>query len=235
MDYSMAGAGFQLLSSAVQGYNAASITRTQTKTSNAIRDANNRTIAAVNEKNAAGTALARWRQSVYNSRVLDKVESDQYSSEVNFQRQMDIRAKAGFSANVKAAEESGRQQAAAAFSGVTGSVVDVIDGTSRLRNDIQRQQFETTNGQLAYDHGVQQAAQGRADLDQMDFSVILDNIATSDYGKTIQPYTNPLPGLQVGSIIELGKGLANFKWDSAPSADPFASFYQGGTTSTDDR
>lgn len=224
-DMGLYSAGLSAIGSLAQGWATAGIASAQAAASKRITAANNKATAAINSRNEVLTGIQRWQQQVRNKRVLTKVENDQESSEVNYQRQMDMRTQQGFAMNIKAAEQSGRQQAAAAASGVTGSVVDVIDGTSVLRQHIAQKAFDTTNSQLSYDHQRQQTSQRLADLDQMDYSIILDNNVLQDYTQTVQQRTSVLPGFTAKDAIALGKGLADFSFSgSSGSSDSLDAF-----------
>jgi hypothetical protein len=190
MDMSLVSGGYSAFNSVVSAYFGNQAESYKADAANQIREGNNAVLAKVNERNSAITALQRWRQGVANSRVYEAVKANQDALTANFNRARDQRARANFATNIRGAEESGRQQASAAASGITGSVVDVIDMTSRLRRGIETTATRQAEKQMTYDFDKQQLATRLATLDTLDYSVILDNQQIMDYGRNQAKTTN---------------------------------------------
>jgi hypothetical protein len=144
---------------------------------------NNQTIAATNARNSELTALQRWAQDVRNSRVNEAVARTQEALTVNFNRSRDARTRANFADNLRQAEEAGRMAAGAAASGVTGSVVGVIDATRQLKNELKNTARLDLEHQLVTDEKQKEFEARWALEDQKDSSLIFDNPQGLDYAK----------------------------------------------------
>lgn len=225
MDMSLASAGIGAVTGFANSLINNSAARHQAAAANQIREGNNAVTVKVNARNAAVTSLQRWRQGVSNSRVYEAVAANQEALATNFNRARDSKTRSNFSASVRAAEESGRQQASAAASGITGSVVDVINMTSTLRRGIEQQASLEAEGQMASDFNKQEFAQRWATLDSLDYSLIFDNQQIMDYGRNVAVTTNPFAAAIQGAIGSAGglkgvaNGLANFSFNTGGGVD----------------
>lgn len=232
MDMSLVSGGFSAVNSALGAYYSNEVESIKANAANRIREGNNRVVGVVNQRNAEMTALQRWRQSVANSRVYEAVAANQEAMAINFNRARDMRTRAGFAANIRNAEESGRQQAAAAASGVSGSVVDVVNMTTRLKQGIERQAVKQTEGQLSYDFERKQEQARLATLDSLDFSLIFDNVQQVDYAinapKRVDIFGAAISGKN--TLRDLTQGAANF----FKQPDPIGDFYLRGNTGAGD-
>lgn len=232
MDMSLVSGGFSAVNSAIGAYYGNKVEEIKANAANRIREGNNSVIGAVNQRNATMTSLQRWRQSVANSRVYEAVASNQEAMAINFNRARDMRTRANFATNIRNAEESGRQQAAAAASGVTGSVVDVINMTTRLKQGIEKQAVVQSENQLGYDFKRKQDQARLATLDSLDFSLIFDNVAQTDYAINTPKHTD-IFGAMIsgkGTLQNLAQGAANF----FKQPDPIGDFYLRGNTGAGD-
>lgn len=216
MDMSLISGMYSAVSGAYSAYSANSLASAQTDNANKIRAGNNTVTGAVNERNASITALQRWRQGVANSRVYEAVASNQEAMAVNFNRVRDQKARTNFSASIRQAEESGRQQAMAAVSGVTGSVVDVIDTTSRMRRGMEQQANVQSENYMLSDFNKAEFAQRWATLDSLDYSAIFDNTQIMDLGSNTAKQTSVLGAALGGkdTLKNLSNGLASFNFNS---------------------
>lgn len=203
MDAGLISAGFGMLNGAIAQSGANAVARIQAGASNNIRAINNQTRQHITARNAALTSLQRWAQSVRNSRVTESIERTQEALTTNFNRQRDARTRANFATSTRQAEEQGRFAAAAATSGVTGSVVDVIDMTSRVRNNIQNEQRLAEENQLLLDENQTEFRSRWALLDNMDYSLIFDNPEILDAGTT-QAQTGSVVGAAIGGAGQRG-------------------------------
>ena len=234
MDMSLASAGTSMASSLIGAYYGNKTAKAQADAANKIRAGNNAVTAVVNTRNTAITGLQKWRQSVSNSRVYEAVAANQEALAVNFNRARDAKARSNFSTNIKQAEESGRQQAAAAASGITGSVVDVIDSTSRIRAGMERVANIRSENQTLGDFQKREFAQRWATLDSLDYSLIFDNQAIMDTGNNVAQQTNLFGAAISGkdTLKNLTQGLADFSFTT--KSDPIGDFYLHGNSGSGD-
>jgi hypothetical protein len=216
MDMSMASGAYSAFSSVVSAYFANDVADAQAAGANQIRASNNRVTAAVNVRNSAITALQRWKQEVANSRVYEAVKSNQEALATNFNRARDQRTRQNFAVSIRNAEESGRQQASAAASGVTGSVVDVIDTTSRLKQGIEQQARHDAELQVDGDFKKKELATRLATMDSLDYSLVLDNVQQADYGVNTPKHINLLGAAISGkdTLKNVSQGLEFFFKDT---------------------
>ena len=206
MDASLYGAAAGAIVGVINANTANQISRTNARTSNALRDLNNQTLSVVNQRNATLTSLQRWAQDVRNSRVDEAIGRTQEALTVNFNRNRDARTRANFSDNIRQAEEAGRIQASAAVSGVTGSVVDVIDYTRRLKNGIKNNARVAMEGQIVSDEADKEFEARWALEDQKDHSIIFDNPQVLDY-RTNTATESSLLSAGLAGAIQGGGGL----------------------------
>ena len=192
MDAGLISAGFNMVSGAISAGYANDSALIQANASNNIRAINNQTAAAITSRNAALTGLQRWAQGVRNSRVTESIERTQEALTTNFNRQRDAKTRANFADATRHAEEQGRFAAAAAASGVTGSVVDIIDMTARVRNNISEQARISDENMAVYDQKKVEFETRWALLDNMDYSLIFDNPELIDARQTTAQTVNPL-------------------------------------------
>lgn len=216
MDMSLASGAMSGLNSMVGAYFGNKASKYTADASNKIRAINNQTAMVVSQRNAVLSGMQRWAQGVRNDRVYEGVAANQEALAVNFNRARDARTRQNFSVNIQQAEESGRQAAAAAASGVSGSIVDVIDMTTRLRNGIQNIARIEAEDQMVVDYGKQEFAQRWALLDSLDYSLIFDNMEQLDFGHTEAKSVNPLSAGVAGILGTKGAygaiatGISNF-------------------------
>lgn len=222
MDMSLVSGGFSAVSGLISASYSNKAEKARAGAANQIRAGNNSVVAAVNERNGAITALQRWRQGVANSRVYEAVAANQDALAINFNRARDARTRSNFATNIRNAEEIGRQQAAAAVSGVTGSVVDVINMTSRLKQNIERQAVLDTEQQVDYDFKRKETAVRLSTMDSLDFSLIFDNTVQKDYGQNTAKTQSVFGAMISGkdTLKNLTQGIADFKFNK-PSSSKF--------------
>jgi hypothetical protein len=209
-----ASAAYGIISDIWAAESQARVSNAQTDASRLISEGNNKVVAASNARDKVLSNTARWRQSIHNSRVFEAIGNNQEASEVNYQRQIDLRGKANFSDQIKAAEASGRAQASAAASGISGSVVDVIDSTMKMRRGIEDTSFRETNRLMASDQRRQQFASRWATMDQMDRSLILDDPQGLDFAQTAPQSFSPWSTTSVKDLMTLGSAIADFKFST---------------------
>ena len=140
--------------------------------SNLIRSANN-------ELRGARSSLARYNQSVNNQRTLDNMGAAQVAHITNYRRARDSAVQDDFETQIRMAEGAGAQAAAAALSGLTGGVADLVAGTSALRSERIKQRSLEASKQQAWDATQVQRNIALAGYDQLDYSEIATDL---DYG-----------------------------------------------------
>jgi hypothetical protein len=212
-DMSLVSGGFNFLNGAIGQHFANEGAEAQAAAANGIRAGQRIVTASNNSRNAQLTAMQRWAQSVRNSRVMESVASHQEALAINFNRARDARTRQNFATNVRQAEEQGRMQAAAASSGVTGSVVDVVNMTAKLRNGMERTARMDAEDQIVYDYQKTEFDTRLALLDQLDFSLILDNPEVMDNGPATEARTGNVltAGLgNNGALRQITQGLGSF-------------------------
>lgn len=235
-DYGMVSS----IGSAIGGVYAANananVARHQSEANNFIRAQNNTAIDAENRRDAVLTGIQRWKQTIYNKRVMANAASDQEMLAVNYARQRDARARGSFSDQIRSAEEAGRMQAQAAMSGVSGSVVDVLNATLAMRKGMQDTQTATAGRQADYDEMRKEGSVWLANLDKLDNTLILDNPRGHDYGFDPTPPANVLASLNVKDVKNIAQGgaeaYAKFSF-STPAPYSLDSFFKGTGTSGD--
>lgn len=236
MDMAMVKMGVDAVIGLSNAYYANKIGEIQANAANTIRAGNNSVIAKANERNASITKLQRWRQEVSNSRVYETVGNNQEALVTNFNRARDQRTRANFSDSIRSAEELGRQQASAAHSGVTGSVVDMIDSTTRIKQGMERVNKESTERQVGSDFEKRQFWQRTSTLDSLDYSAIYDNVILQDTTIDIPNKQGLLGAAIMGGLGKDGKNLKNVAatFNFNTKSDPISDFYLHGNRGAGD-
>jgi hypothetical protein len=102
---------------------------------------NNQTRQIGNAESIETNKLQRWVQNRNNQLAAQSVGSALEANTVNAARSSAKRTRAQFTSAVGRAEQMGQQAAQTAFSGVTGSVTQVVAGTMALRDSIAQEAF----------------------------------------------------------------------------------------------
>lgn len=219
-DFSLASVGAQAVGAYLSANASANVAANQARATATIRAGNNEVNQTIDARNAVLTATQRWAQKVRNSRVYEAAGNNQEALTTNFNRSRDARTRQNFATSIRQAEESGRQQAAAAASGVTGSVVDVIDMTTQLRNGMQEVARVEAEKQITYDYKKQEYQQRLATLDSLDFSVILDNPSIMQSTQSTPQYTSNAWSAALSTLLTkdnisaIGNSISNFSFGS---------------------
>ena len=180
--------------------------------SNLIRSANN-------ELRGARSSLARYNQSVNNQRTLDNMGAAQTAHITNYRRARDSAVQDDFETQIRMAEGAGAQAAAAALSGLTGGVADLVAGTSALRSERIKQRSVEAAKQQAWDATQVQRNIALAGYDQLDYSEIATDL---DYGIDVaqkQRSTGSILGAVLGG--QDMKGLSNIADYAGPKVKSF--------------
>lgn len=183
---------------------------------------------STNELTSKRGSLARFNQSVNNQRTLQAAGSAQEAAIVNYRRARDSATKDSFEGQVKFAEQAGAQVAAAAHSGLTGGVADLVAATTSLRKSRIQQAVDQSLKQGDYDAAKRNRAILVAGWDSLDHSEITDQL---DYGKDVATtsvyggnlFSEMIKG-QTGQTLRAGFEFASQPFSSS-KADPLDSFF----------
>lgn len=178
------------------------LSKQNAESTNAIRQASNAATAAQGNLN-------RWVQSVNNNRRMDSAGEALEANTVNARRAGDQALKGGFSASIQNAEQAGQMAASAAFSGVGGDVVDMVNTSVNLRNEIVKQEF-SDRLDLAHSDVARRAGNIMSQMvGGLDSSILMDNldynIAVAEYTPTKSSAYNFVAGAMKG--MGMGSGL----------------------------
>lgn len=210
MDYGAVSSIGSSMASIVTNVYDRKIAGIQAEAANYVRAQNNTVIDAENKRDAVLTNTQRWKQSVTNTRVLENAGKDRETIEVNYWRQADARKRANFADQIKFAEEEGRMAAAAAVAGVSGSVVDMLNTTAKLRRGMEDTAQARAGRQFASDKERLQFSTYWAHLDEMDYSLIMDNPQIHDFGVNTPRGTSLLNGINAKDVKNIANGVSDF-------------------------
>lgn len=217
-DYSAVAGWSGAIAGAMQANAANSISKKQIAGSNYIREQNNMVVAAENSRDKVLTGIQRWRQQVHNSRVVENAANDQEALAVNHFRQKDQIARADFATQIGYAEQQGRMAAQAASSGVSGGVVDMLNVSMRIKQGMENNARAQAERQLDSDYERKQMSVWWANMDQLDQSVILDNMRGADYRHDLSfSVASPMQGLTVENLKGIAQGNYDFSFKSTPT------------------
>lgn len=187
----IAMAGMQALQGLSSGYSAEQEAGRQTLINKANAAAANLTRGARNELTVAKGRLARMNQVETNKRTLTHGSSQRDASTLNYRRMRDAATSADFEGQIQMAEQAGAAVAAQAFAGVSGSVVDAVNSTTRLRNARIQQAAADRVAAGDYDAAQEQGHIARATIQSLDSSSIIDELDYNvDIGQTIMRQGN---------------------------------------------
>jgi hypothetical protein len=168
------------IAGAIQGGIGSKAFRAATEANNRLRrvnvEARDKVRQAGNLAEAAQNNLSRWVQSVNNNRRLKAGGEALEAHTVNVRRGLDAAEKRQFSNDITSAEQQGRMAASAAFSGVAGDVVDMVDLSVNLRNTIVEQAFKDQQGSATYDATRRAGNIMSQMVGGLDNSVIIDSL-----------------------------------------------------------
>lgn len=235
---------------AIMGISQGVIAEAQANAANMVNEANayasNLVRKANNELRASRANLARYTQSVNNQRTLDNAGSNAEAALINYRRARDSAVNDDFEQQIAFAEQAGAQAAAAALTGLSGGVADIVAGTSALRKARLQGRVQEAMRQGDWDAQRQQVNIMQAGWDSLDQSEI-----TADLDYSVDIATKQTRGGNLLLDIMGGqdmKGVANivagassfFKSSSydafADRAGPVGSGYGGnGRTITGGR
>lgn len=182
MSAALASFGIQ----AVMGISSGITSEAQVSANNTVNEANawasNLVRSANNQLSAARGSLSRYNQSVNNKRTLENTGSNLEVAQMNYRRARDSATQDDFESQIAFAEQAGAQAAAGALSGLSGGVVDIVNGTTALRKARLKQRSDTAMAQGDFDAAQRNKQILQAGWDSLDSSEITDNI---DYGTNV--------------------------------------------------
>jgi serine protease inhibitor len=179
--------------------------------SNIINQANvtarNTMRSANNELRSKQGSLARYTKSINNQRVLANTASAAEAAIVNYRRSRDSATTDDFEQQIAFAEQAGAQAAASALSGLTGGVVDIVNGTTALRKARLQQRTADATRMADFDAAARTKQIMQAGYDNLDFSDIIDGLDSGNDVFSRRVYTGTL----LGDLIKAktGTNMAN--------------------------
>ena len=225
MDASLVSAGYGAIGSFFSISASNAVSRIQANAQNKITGINNETAKVLTQRNAALTGLQRWAQQVRNDRVMESIGLNQQALAINFNRSRDARTRQNFAANIRDAEQIGRQQAAAAASGVTGSVVDVVNQATQVKRGMEETARIAAERQVSYDYKLTEQQQYWSAIDQLDTGLIFDNPEMLDYSTSVAKTSNAGTAALTSFITQGGLGgLASFFQTPKSGGDTLGAF-----------
>ncbi len=221
----VAKAGIAATKSFLSGSIAKANVEAQNKVGAANAAAANTVRVGSNRFAAAQAGFSRWLQVENNKRILDGAGEQIAATIQNAVREDRVRTSANFEEAIRGAEQEGAQAAAAAASGLMGSVVDTVNVTTALRRSRANESVRMMGDLARYDAGMRAGALLRQGIRGMDSSMIFDNI---DYGNNVfspkkapNPYRDALLSA-AGSVAENMNVASGPSSTSAPSSASFS-------------
>ena len=172
INMAMADAGLK----AIMGISSGITEKAQVNANNIVNSANayasNLVRAANNELRIRRNQLARYNQNENNARVLENTGSALEAAAINFRRSRDSATGDDFENQIAFSEQAGAQAAAAALSGLTGGVADMVNGTTTLRKARLQQRSDQAMKQGDWDAAQRNRQIAQAGWDSLDSSEI---------------------------------------------------------------
>lgn len=187
----------------------------ENKVSAANAEAANKVRAASSASLAAQASLDRWTQSVENSRRLRAGGAALEANTVNLLRQRDANTIRTLSGEIEQAEQFGNAAAVAAFSGIGGEVVDMVNSTTSLRNAIIEQRAADVQHMVDFDALRQQGNIMQSMVEGLDSSIVIESL---DYGRNVATVKKVPSVLQSALTSGLGAAIGSV----AAGWNPFA-------------
>ena len=165
---------------AITNISAGVTNRAQINASNTINAANayanNLVRAANNELRSSRASLSRYVQGENNARVLENTGAALEASAINYRRARDSATGDDFENQIAFSEQAGAQAAAAALSGLTGGVADMVNGTTALRKARLQQRADQAMKQGDWDAAQRNRQIAQAGWDSLDQSEIAPDL-----------------------------------------------------------
>jgi hypothetical protein len=179
----MGGGGGGSITGMIMSLANVGVERATIKANNMLSQVNaesqNKVRQASNAAKAAQGSLDRWMQSVNNNRILEQGGNNMEASVVNYRRQVDANMYTRFSDQVSRAEQQGAAYAAQAASGVGGSVVDMVNGATAIRNSLIQQRTDDVLRMSGHDAAKAASGVMRHAIGSMNTSLLVDTFDTN--------------------------------------------------------
>ena len=176
----MADLGLKLIMSIGSGVLAEANANAVNTVNEANAYASNLVRSSNNQLKAARGSLARYTQSVNNQRVLQNTGSAAEAAAINYRRARDSALNDDFESQLAFSEQAGAQAAAAALSGLTGGVADLVAGTTALRQSRLQQRSDEALRLGDYDAAQRTKQIMQTGWDSLDSSEISEDMDYSN-------------------------------------------------------
>ena len=223
--------GLQAVMGLSAGYSAQQAANRQTVINKANAEAANLVRGARNELTVVKGRQARANQAENNNRTLYQGGRAVEAAAINYRRMRDSAITDDFESQIRLAEQAGASVASQAMAGAGGSVVDMVNGTTALRNSrIQQAQGERMK---AGDYDAAQNAKDiqRATIQSLDRSSIIDELdynvdLAQEVHRSGNLFTDVMGGQDPKNVANVLAGTSNFSF-SNPFADRAGSLGSG--------
>lgn len=214
--------GLQAVMGLSGGYSAQQAANRQTVINRANAEAANLVRGARNELTVVRGRQARANQAENNNRTLYQGGRAVEAAAINYRRMRDSAITDDFESQIRLAEQAGASVDSQAMAGAGGSVVDMVNGTTALRNSrIQQAQSERMK---AADYDASQNVKDiqRATLQSLDRSSIIDEL---DYNVDLAQevyrsgnlFTDVIGGQDPKNIANVLGGYSKFSFGNKSS------------------
>lgn len=161
---------------AINSWSDRQLAKINTRLSEVQAETSNRIRTAGNEATASKNNLARFMQSLANKKRMEAGGEALEANTVNTLRERDAMLGAGFTQQIRFAEQAGRARVMQALSGADGSVADSVNAATALRQSMVEQRFEQAGQRLGFDSAKKAEGILRSTIDGLDSSIIFDNL-----------------------------------------------------------
>ena len=215
--------GLQAVMGLSAGYSAQQAAGRQTLINKANAEAANLVRGARNELVVAKGRQARANQAENNNRTLYQGGRAVEAAAINYRRMRDSAITEDFEGQIRLAEQAGAAVASQAMAGAGGSVVDVVNGTTALRNSRIQQAQAVRRKAADYDASQNMADIRRATIQSLDGSSIIDDLDYNvDLAQEVQRsgnlFTDIVGGQAPKNVADVLAGASNFSFNN-PFAD----------------
>lgn len=222
---------WNMIAGAAEGFSTNYYKTAQINIGNRLSDVNaaagNKVRQAQNAAEASRNNLARWTQSVNNNRALKSGGEALNANITNYYREADSALMGGFSDQIREAENEGASNASAAFAGVDGSVVDMVNGSVALRDSMVREAATRRNEMFANDTAVRAGTIMSQMVGGLDNSLVLDSL---DYNVDVAQHQKPTSQFMaavIGATRGAGVDASNGAWSQEKQQTEYKTEFNG--------
>lgn len=159
---------------------------------------------AKNTLTSAKGRLARANQAESNTRALRAGGKLMEVHQMNYRRARDAETLDSFEGQIQFAEQAGAAVAAQAFSGVGGNVVDMVNGTTALRQARMAYVRDKRIKQSDYDASQRLAEIHRTTIQGLDTSTLIDDL---DYNVNLANTMQQPGGIGLAGAMKVGQAF----------------------------